>query len=331
MIHYLVREGLGFRMKWFLLVERWLSERVVILPYDRATTETSVEPGTYIFADLDQLSDEGLRDAMRLWDRLSGLKPHVRLLNDPSRVLGRYELLRELRARGINRFNAYRLSDWLETASAPHVRFPVFLRGERAHTGKLSDLLYSWKEVRKAVADVVAGGEYSEADLLIVEWCDTSDAAGIFRKYSAFVIGETIVARHLVCSRDWVVKDFDLIDEELLSEGRDYVAENPDATFLQEIARLAGIEYGRFDYAFADGRPQIWEINMNPFVIAPLSVLPTAGRDKIEVDHLSIELHKAPMRRIATALAALDRASDETSAIAVVNGRDRGGRRVESG
>jgi hypothetical protein len=145
--------------------------------------------------------------------------------------------------------------------------------------------------------------------LLIVEWCDTSDAAGVFRKYSAFVIGESIVARHLVCSRDWVVKDFDLYEHDVLWEARRYVAENPDAAFLQEIARLAGVEYGRFDYAFADGRPQIWEINMNPIVIAPLSVLPTPGHDKIEVDHLSIELHKAPMRRIATALAALDHVS----------------------
>jgi hypothetical protein len=320
MIHYLVTERLRFRMKWFLLVEPSLAKRVVIVPYERATTQASFAPGTYIFSDLDQLSPEGFQAAIRLWERLSELKPDVTLLNDPSRVLRRYELLRALHAEGVNRFNVYRLSRSSDSASQPSVRFPVFLRSERAHTGNLSDLLHSWKEIRKAVAGIVAEGTYRAEDLLIVEWCDTSDAAGVFRKYSAFVIGESIVARHLVCSHDWVVKDFGLYDEELLWEARAYVAENPDAAFLRGVARRAGLEYGRFDYAFADGRPQIWEINMNPIVIAPLSVLPTPRHDRIEVDHLSIELHKAPMRRIATALAALDRASELSSPVALTSG-----------
>jgi hypothetical protein len=320
MIHYLVTERLLFRMKWFLLVERWLAQRVVILPYEQATTQASLEPGTYIFSDLEQLSAEGLQAATRLWERLSDLQPQVTLLNDPSRALGRYELLRMLHAEGINSFNAFRALALLESAPSVSLRFPVFVRSERSHIGTLSGLLYSWKEVRKAVGELIAGGEYEADDLLVVEWCDTSDAAGVFRKYSAFVVGKRIVARHLVCSRDWVVKDFGLYDEELLWEARAYVAENPDAAFLQGIAHQAGIEYGRFDYAFADGRPQVWEINMNPIVIAPLSVLPTPRHDRIEVDHLSIELHKAPMRRIATALAALDGASEKTSPLAVASG-----------
>jgi hypothetical protein len=304
MIHYLVTEELRFRMRWFLIVEPALAERLVTLPYETATTQASLAPGTYIFSDLDQLSPEGRQAAIRLWERLSDLKPDVRLLNDPSRVLGRYELLRALHARGINRFNVFRAPAVLE--STQPMRFPVFLRSEREHVGNVSDLLYDWNDVGKAVRKLVAGGEYPVEDLLIVEWCNTSDAAGVFRKYSAFVIGETIVPRHLVCSRDWLVKDYALYDAEHLWEARSYVAENPHATFLQEIARLAGVEYGRFDYAIADGRPQIWEINTNPMVIAPVSVLTPPRFDRIKTDHLSIELHRAPMRRIATALAALD-------------------------
>jgi hypothetical protein len=320
MIHYLVTEELRFRMKWFRLVEPSLAERLVIVPYESATTQASLMPGTYIFSDLEQLSAGGLQTAIRLWERLSDLKPEVTLLNDPSRALRRYELLRALHAQGINRFTVFRASDALGSAPPAPVRFPVFLRSEREHTGNLSDLLYSWKEVRKAVSKLLAGGKYPAEDLLIVEWCDTSDDAGVFRKYSAFVIGETIVARHLVCSRDWLVKDFALYDAELLWEARAYVAENPHAAFLQEIARLAGIEYGRFDYAFADGRPQIWEINMNPIVIAPLSVLTPPRFDKINSDHLSIELHRVPMRRIATALVALDGASEQMSPLALSSG-----------
>jgi hypothetical protein len=299
MIHFLVTGPLAFRMAWFVQVERSLAGRVTILPYERATAQRALAPGTYIFSDLDQLSADGFQAAVRLWERLSELEGGVTLLNDPARALRRYELLRTLHADGINNFNVVRAVAALD--SPPPLRFPVFLRSEREHTGTLSGLLHSWDDVRQAV------GESPADDLLIVEWCDTSDAAGVFRKYSAFVIGETIVARHLVCSRDWVVKDFALYDPELLQEARAYVAENPHAAFLQEIAREAGIEYGRFDYAFANGQPQIWEINMNPLVIAP----PAPRYDRIDVERLSIELHRVPMRRIAAALLALDSAAEE--------------------
>jgi hypothetical protein len=320
MIHYLVTEELRFRMRWFLLVEPALAEHLVILPYERATTEACLASGTYIFTDLEHLSAEELQAVARLRERLSALRPKVTLLNDPSRALGRYELLRALHARGVNDFNVVRVPASLGSSPPEPLHFPVFLRSEREHIGNLSDLLYSWQEVRKAVRKLIAGGKYRAEDLLIVEWCDTSDAAGVFRKYSAFVIGEKIVARHLVCSRDWLVKDFALYDPELLWEARAYVAENPHAAFLQEIAREAGVEYGRFDYAFADGRPQIWEINMNPIVITPLSVLTPPRFDRITTDHLSIELHRVPLRRIATALAALDGASEPTSTLAVTGG-----------
>src|SRR5947208_5259230 len=318
MIHYLVTERLGFRMDWFLSAEPSLAERLVILPYEKAETQASLEPGTYIFSDLEWLSPEWLQRAIRLWERLSELKRGVTLLNNPARTLRRYELLRALHAQGINRFNVFRATALLESAHAPPLRFPVFLRSERGHTGNLSGLLYSWKEIRMAVSKELDDGNYwcSTDDLLVVEWCDTSDAAGVFRKYSAFVIGETIVPRHLVCSRDWLVTDFALHDPELLWEARAYVAENPHAAFLQRIARQAGVEYGRFDYAFADGQPQIWEINLNPTVIAPA---PTRY-DTIDLDHLSLELHRVPMRRIATALAALDPALGTDTQRAVASG-----------
>jgi hypothetical protein len=312
MIHYFVAERLAFRMNWFLAAEPALAERLEVVPYEHAWERTSFVPGTYIFGDLEWLTGNGLQATIELWERLIELEGEVALLNDPSRVLRRFELLRHLHARGINCFNAYRVPASLESWAPLPVRYPVFLRCERAHVGNMSDLLFSWEEVLEAVPAARATGEYGADELLVVEWCDTSDANGVFRKYGAFVIGETIVARHLVCSRDWVVKDFELLDDELLCEARAYIAENPHADFLREIARDAAVQWGRFDYSLADGQPQIWEINTNPTIIAP-------GRrgTAINFDRLSIELHRAPMRRIATALLALAGACEQTPQLAV--------------
>jgi diguanylate cyclase (GGDEF)-like protein len=104
-----------------------------------------------------------------------------------------------------------------------------------------------------------------------------------------------------VCSRNWVVSAFALVDAERLREARAYVAENPHESFLQDVARRANVDFGRFDYALLDGRPQVWEIELNPlFVTHP------PGESEVGVERLSLELIRAPLRRIATALEALD-------------------------
>jgi hypothetical protein len=302
MIHYLVPQETWWAMEVFRRVEPTLAPRLVVLPYERAFEEEALTPGVYIFSDLDRLSDAELRAATELWRRLTELGPKVRLLNDPARVLGRYELLRMLHASGINRFNVFRIPNPLPSYSPKPMRFPVFLREEVEHTGRLTDRLRNWKDVLSAVRSLCGSGPYSPEDLLIVEWCDTSDSAGVFRKCSAFVIGETIIARELFCSREWLVKNFMLVDPEYLREARAFVAENPHASFLRDIARRANIDYGRIDYGLLDGQPQIWEINLNPMIISH-----PKEQDRPDLDRLSLELHRVPMRRIATALEALDR------------------------
>ena len=41
---------------------------------------------------------------------------------------------------------------------------------------------------------------------------------------------------------------------------------NPHEAEVRRIFDLARIEYGRIDYAFRDGRMQVWEINTNPML-----------------------------------------------------------------
>jgi hypothetical protein len=198
--------------------------------------------GVYVFSDLDRLT-AGERAALApIHARLT------RTLNDPARSLLRYELLRELHVRGINRFNAYR------TGEAP-VRFPVFLRPD---TGFLNDpprLLNS--------VDAIPG------DQIAVEFCDTADAGGVYPKYGAFVVGERIVPRHLFFSKDWLVKSPDIAGPAELEEELDYVRSNPHSEQLLAACRLARISWGRVDYALLEGKIQVWEINTNPMFSFP--------------------------------------------------------------
>jgi hypothetical protein len=106
--------------------------------------------------------------------------------------------------------------------------------------------------------------------ILITEFCNTVDTRGIYRKYSAFIIGGTIIPRHVCFSKKWMLKTPDLMENEMMEEERDYIFRNPHEKELKEIFTLARIDYGRVDYGLLDGRLQIWEINTNPQIISPL-------------------------------------------------------------
>jgi hypothetical protein len=174
--------------------------------------------------------------------------------NDPLSSLWRYPLLRRLHEHGINRFTAYRAA-----ATPCPERFPVFLREELGTKWDAAPLLHNRDEYAAAVA-----ATQSRDGLLAVEFCDTADAAGIYRKYGAFIVGERIVPRHLFLSRDWMVKSADLTAPEHLVEELAYIDANPHVEVLREVCRLANIGYGRIDYSLLDGKVQVWEINTTP-------------------------------------------------------------------
>jgi hypothetical protein len=289
LIAYLATAPHLYTLKWFL--DEWepgLRERIRLLSYEEAIADGRDTPGTYVFADLERLSADDLREADGLWLRLARLGNGVRLLNRPLSTWRRRELLRHLHGIGENSFRArrfpssrvHRMLDGRIGAAlarvgdvrgarrfvSPLVRFPVFIRSASEHDGNLSPLLYGWQQLREAAHEAVGGGR-DAADLLIVEFCDTRDANGVFRKYGAFVIGEQIVPRGVMFSRHWMVKDHDLRGPQFLREQRAYISDNPHASWLHGLARRAGLGYGRVDYAFKDGVPQVWEINTNPTVV----------------------------------------------------------------
>jgi len=234
--------------------------RIRILLYDDLLRIRVLNPGTYIFSDLERLSPPGLKLACQAWEILSVAGSGVRLLNDPSRVLCRYDLLRKLFDEGKNCFNAIRASESLQS-----LHYPVFVREEKQHSGNLMPLMHSRSELVSGLRSLRLQG-YHRRDLLVVEFCDTSDSAGVFRKYSAFMVGGEILPRHVIFSRHWMVKKPDLVDPGLAQVQEEYLRANPHKSWLTETFKLSGIEYGRIDYSLMGNKPQVWEINTNPTV-----------------------------------------------------------------
>lgn len=290
MLHYLTSPGREYTMQWFL--DHWapseLRGQIAALSYAEAA-ERPPRAGAYVFADLERLYGEQLDRAESLWQRLSQVGTAVRLLNQPGRSARRYELLRLLYQRGINRHNAYRLADLASPATpaqpAPptiaQVRFPVFLREEHEHNGAMSDLLHDWPELHGAAHDLVASSRWDWKDFLAVEFCDTAGPQGEYATYRAIVIGGRVLPTigGVTFARAWEEKEYTLLEDRRAEASLRYVRENPHARELGAIAELAGVDYGRFDYALLDGRPEIWELNTNPNIVVPRAVYETAVKE----------------------------------------------------
>ena len=110
MIAYLVTAEHAYAMRNFLVgIGSRFSRRIALIPYEQILSERRLfRADCYIFSDLDRLSVDVRADLGELHDRLRQSYPDTPLLNHPQHSLLRYDLLRSLHERGINRFNAYR-------------------------------------------------------------------------------------------------------------------------------------------------------------------------------------------------------------------------------
>lgn len=261
MIHYLTLEDRVMFTEYLGHWGRGIADAGArVLRYERLLDETRFAPGTYVFTTFDEMHGPMLRHVHALADALRE-EPHVRVLNDPARVLQRYELHGALWRAGRSAFRSYRANeDW------SGARFPVFVRAADDHEGAFSPLLHAAGEVDTWIGRAAALGRAIER-LLVIEFCDTADADGCYRKYAAFRVGGRIIARHLNYGRSWMQKwggtDFSaaMAREELA-----YVRDNPHEEELREIFAIANVDYGRIDYSLQGGRVQTWEINVNPTV-----------------------------------------------------------------
>lgn len=237
-----------------------LEKRITVVPYAHLLRGRQNDPGTYIFSDIERLAPLETWVLGRMHAVISRVFGEERLLNHPARSMRRYHLLRSLYEKGMNSFNIYRLKD----RKRPE-RYPVFIRRENDHLGAITPLLYTEAQLSTVVGRLLAKKERID-DKVIVEFCNTADEEGIYRKYSAFMVGDVVVPRHLFFAKEWVLKGAKITSPSLLSEELLYLEQNPHEEQIKQVFQMASIGYGRIDYSLLDGKMQVWEINTNPMI-----------------------------------------------------------------
>jgi len=115
----------------------------------------------------------------------------------------------------------------------------------------------------------VEGGNGSDGDrhVLVVD----RDACRDYEVYAASKFGCDLKPRHKNTHHHWIVKGpnrgrGDRWDPWQVQEDRDYQTGQVHEG-IAEAFELAGIEWGRADYAIIDGKPVIYEINSNPVTV----------------------------------------------------------------
>lgn len=233
-----------------------------MIPYERLFRIETFPPGTFIFTDLDRLSDPVMAKVTAFANALSTDQPHMGILNRPDRFQGRFDLLRRLEAQGHGHIAVHRLSDWKSVT-----RFPVFIRLDRDHKRPLSGLIQDRDALGKAAVPLLKGAK-DPHDLIVVEFRAKPDGKGIYRKYGAFRVGDVVYSQHVFHSKDWYIKYSNYGSSEAeIEERKNYVTDNPHAARLIPYFDAAGIDYGRIDYSLIDGDIEVYEINTNPTVI----------------------------------------------------------------
>jgi hypothetical protein len=278
-----------------------IAHRFSVRTYEELQASTRIAPGGQIMGALDQLTAPGRELAAEMWDRVREAAPGWALLNDPRRVLLRLPLLTAMADTGLNDFRA-----WPAHGDLSQVRYPVFVREANRHTGSHTGLLESPRALRGALRALRFRG-LRLSDLLVVEYLHTADEQGRFRKYAAYRVGSVLVRTHLMVGHCWLMKsDGDESDLDAVREMSAYLESDLHEDWLWRVFELAGIDFGRLDYGVLDGRPQLWEINMNPTMCRRPGKPPRPGSD--EVRALRDEARTAAHARLRTAFLALDRA-----------------------
>ncbi|MBX2969085.1 MAG: hypothetical protein KF803_06920 [Cyclobacteriaceae bacterium] len=241
--------------------------RLTVIFYENLERLRSLKAGSFIFSDFDLLTPAQREVVKRIFDQLKNRYPELKLYNNPNHVLLRYDLLKRMRALGINKFDVVRA-----TETFGHLRFPLFIREADRHTGPLTPLLHAEEEVNHHLRLLKALG-YSLYDLLIIEYVDASSTDGMFIKMSGFVLGDSVMPRYLNYSPTWMVKSTVYPNDELMKQRQQeveaYMRTNPHRQWLQQVFKEANITYGRADYALVNGELQLWEINLNPAFVRP--------------------------------------------------------------
>jgi hypothetical protein len=226
--------------------------------YDAVLGSTHTAKAVHVFTDLERLSDSQLAAAAGLYRTLRDLG--IPCLNDPARVMGRYQLLCNLFEEGINPFAVYR-ADGRPRPS----QFPVFVRNESDHEGPMSALIKDQAELDHYLKLLRDGGRPLRG-LLVVEYAAEPGPDGIWRKRGTYRIGKNHSTHHQILSDNWVIKTTakHLLNDTIERERQAAIIANEVPENVRRALDIAGVEWGRADHATFRGRELIFEINTNP-------------------------------------------------------------------
>lgn len=263
MIYFLAPRGLCGIENY--IYGRWRESNepeIQCVAYEDVFMQQAVPGGTWIFVGAEQLPAIGKILAEAVWQSLTDAGQIV--INRPQLLPSRHVLLDRMYRAGINEFRSY-----LPREICEEVRYPVFVRQAEQHTGSMSGLIGSRKQLEAFLRWQRLRG-YKLDELLVIEFCDTANALGEYRKYSAQYVRGEVSARYLHVDTHWMVKAHgSTFNDQWAHEECEFIRENSHAAEIKNVFDLAKIEYGRIDYGLLDGRVQVWEINTNPTIGGP--------------------------------------------------------------
>ncbi|WP_018649228.1 MULTISPECIES: hypothetical protein [Thioalkalivibrio] len=272
------------------VLERSRRMRFRVIPYERLFRMRRLPRATFIFTDFDRLDFWDLEMAARVYRRVR--EAGARALNDPARVSSRFRLLRDLAHDGWNDFGVWRVHE-----RPPAEAFPVFLRTDSAHRGVLTDLLVDEQALERAIARALDDG-IPLRELMVVQYCATPLAEGLYRKLAAYRVGERTVPALSVHQSCWHAKSGELgiAGQAHYEEEYAQVERNPYGDALLPAFERGYVEYGRADFSLVGGRPQVYEINTNP----------TVSRVRTHPYAIRLEACRLARERLQDAMAEID-------------------------
>lgn len=220
---------------------------------------------SYIFTDRERMDPWELRVYGALFRHINMAGDAYRAINDPARMHNRRGLLRVLHSAGLNDFNAYAVTERQLPA-----RWPVFVRREFDHGQPLTGLLNDLGQLTAALARLNQAGEPEEG-LIVVEYCAEPVSENLFRKLSAYRIGDKTIFYNTVHETNWLVKygTLNCASNALYEDEQRMVQDNAFSAELTRAFDMGGIQYGRADFGLVNGRVQVYEINTNPSTKLP--------------------------------------------------------------
>lgn len=256
---------------------RPIGRHIRLLSYRAFFAAKRLPVATYILTDHDRLS---AGDRERLWGVCQALEAGsgaIRILNHPTRVLRRLDMLTALHDQGINSFRVFPLM-----GGERPVDYPVFLRSEGEHGGERSELIDDADALEAEIPKYLRKRRYKRGHgSLIVGFIDSRDDQGRPLKFAAFRVGDRIVPRHRFLGRTWFVRGPDYLDDDIAAAEREWLTSFPEADQVRRVFEVAGIDYGRLDFAIIDGKVQVFEINTNPQTIGFSQEPLRQGADKL--------------------------------------------------